>query len=95
VNETRQDANPAVPVAASRQLLGPTTAPVVGEDVKRTDPVGVVLPVDAVSATIAVHVVAPPSVSDEGEHDTLVEVGSTEGAGEDAVIENDRPLLVL
>jgi hypothetical protein len=77
VNVRWQDATPVVPVAANVQLPEPPNAPDVGEAVKLTDPVGVVAPVEAVSVTVAVQVVALPVLSDAGEHETPVDVGST------------------
>jgi hypothetical protein len=96
VKDTRQDATPTELVAASVQLVLPND-PVVGDELKLTDPVGVLAPLEGVSVTIAVHVVALPNVSDVGEQATLVEVGSTAGAGacDVAVTEFDWPLLVL
>jgi hypothetical protein len=76
------------------QLPELPNAPDVGEDVKLTVPVGVVAPLVAVSVTVAVHDVALPTTTDVGEHATLVDVESTVGAGELAVIEEDCPLLV-
>ena len=88
MNVTAQEAVPTVPVAASVQLPELPNAPVVGEDVKLTVPVGVLAPLELVSVTVAVHVVALPVATDVGEHATLVDVGSTD------VIEEDVPLLV-
>ena len=93
VNVRWQDATPVVPVAASVQLPELPNDPDVGEDVKLTDPVGVVAPDEAVSVTVAVHVDALPVATELGEQLTLVDVGS--GAGDVAVIEFDWPLLVL
>ncbi len=73
------DATPVVPVAASVQLPELPNEAVVGEDVKLTDPVGVLAPLDAVSVTVAVHDVALPVLTDAGEQATAVDVGSTAG----------------
>ena len=54
-----QAAMPVVAVALRVQLPG-LKWPVVGEAVKLTVPVGVLAPVDWVSVTVAVHVVAVP-----------------------------------
>ena len=70
------------------QLLELPNTPVVGEDVKLTVPVGVLAPLDAVSVTVAVQVVALPVATDVGEHATCVDVGSTD------VMVEDVPLLV-
>ncbi len=95
VNESRQNAIPAVPLACSVQLAELPNDPVVGELVKPTVPVGVVAPLDAVSLTATVHVVAVPSLTEPGEHATAVAVESIDGAGAlpVAVIDEDSPLL--
>ena len=82
-------------MAASEQLPELPNDPEVGEALRLIIPVGVFAPLEAVSVTVARHVVAAPSVSEVGEHDTLVEVESTVGAGVVAAIEEDWPLLVL
>ena len=74
-----------LPVAASVQLPELPNEPVVGEAVKLTAAVGVLAPLDAVSVTVAVQVVALPVATDEGEQPTLVDVGSSGGAEIDAV----------
>jgi len=71
-----QEAVPFVPAAARAQLPELPNDPVVGADAKLTVPVGVLAPLDAVSVTVAVHVVALPVTTEAGEHPTLVEVGS-------------------
>jgi len=79
VNEIWQDATAVVPVAASVQLPELPNDPDVGEAVKLTDPDGVVAPLDAVSVTVAVHDVALPTTTDDGEQATLVDVGLADG----------------
>jgi hypothetical protein len=76
VNEIWQDATPVVLVAARVQLAGLPNDPDVGADVKLTVPVGVLAPLEAVSVTVAVHVDALPVLTDPGEQDTPVDVGS-------------------
>jgi hypothetical protein len=100
VKEISQDATPIVPIAASAQLPELPNDPVVGEDVKLTDPDGVVAPLDAVSVTVTVHDVVLPTTTESHWRPKLVDVGSTAGAGELAVTELavtelDWPLLVL
>ena len=63
------------PWATSVQLLLPN-APVEGEAETETLPVGAVPPLDDVSVTVTVQVVALPFVTEEGEQLTPVEVGS-------------------
>jgi hypothetical protein len=77
VNVTWQEAVPVVPVGASVQLPEVPNVPVVGDEVKLTVPVGVLTPLDAVSLTVAVHDVAVPVATGEGEHATTVEDGFT------------------
>ena len=81
MNDTSHDATPVVPAAASVQLAELPNDPDVGDAVKLTVPDGVLAPLDAVSVTIAAHEVEPPTVTDEGEQPTLVDVGSTAGGG--------------
>lgn len=79
VNVTEQDAVPSVAVAASvhaRELPNDPTE----SEVKLTWPVGVVAPLDAVSVTVAVHVVGLSMPTEVGEHATAVLVGSGAGA---------------
>ncbi len=90
-----QSAAPVVLLATSVQLPALLNDPVVGELVKLTVPVGALAPLDAVSFTITMHVVALPSVGDAGEQSTVVDVESTVTAGELAVTDPDWPLLVL
>jgi hypothetical protein len=94
VNDTAHDATPVL-VALNMQLPELPNVPDVGEDVKLTEPVGVLAPLDAVSVTVAVHDVPVPTVTDDGEHETLVDVASTGGAGGLAVTNPDWPLLGL
>jgi len=69
-----------VPVTASVQLPELPNDPDVGDAVKLTVPDGVLAPLDAVSVTVAVHDAELPTVTDEGEQPTPVDVGSTVGA---------------
>ena len=62
-----QDAIPVVPVAWRVQLPALPKWPEVGEAVKLTVPVGVLAPLDWVSVTVAVHVVAVPALTELGE----------------------------
>jgi hypothetical protein len=66
-------------VAAKVQFAVLPSDAVVGDAVKPTDPVAVVAPLDAVSVTVAVHVVAFATLTDAGEHDTPVDVESCTG----------------
>ena len=70
------------------QLPELPNTPVVGEDVKLTVPVDVLAPLDAVSVTVAVQVVALPNATDVGERATLVDGGSSD------VTDGEVPLLV-
>jgi hypothetical protein len=71
-----QDAIPTVLVAAKVQFAVLPNDPAVGDAVKLTDPVGVVAPLDAVSVTVALHVVAFATLTDAGEHEAPVDVES-------------------
>ena len=81
VNDTSQYALPinsigdVLVVVPSVQLPESANDPDVGEAEKLTDPDGVVAKIGAVSATVAVQVVALPAVPDPGAHTTLVDVG--------------------
>jgi len=79
VNVIWQDATPAVLVAAKVQFAVVLTDALVDDAVKLTDPVAVVAPLDAVSVTVAVHVVAFATLTDAGEHETPVDVESCIG----------------
>ena len=63
-----QDAIAVVAVAWRVQLPGLAKCPEVREDVKLTVPVGVLAPLDWVSVTVAVQVVAVPVLTELGEH---------------------------
>jgi hypothetical protein len=67
VNVVWQDAIAVVPVAWRVQLPGLANWPAVEEAVKLTVPVGVLAPLDWVSVTVAVQVVAVPVVTGLGE----------------------------
>ena len=83
VNDSSQYAIPAVPVAASAQSPEFPNAPDVGRAVQVTVPVGVLARLEAVSITIAVHVIARPVATDKGEHATPVDVASSAAIGPD------------
>jgi hypothetical protein len=75
VNDTWHVDEPAPLAGASVQLPEPPKEPDVGCEVNLTVPVGLVAPLDAVSVTVAVHVVALPVDTEPGEQLTLVDVG--------------------
>jgi hypothetical protein len=56
------------------QLVGLNVPIPVGATVKLTVPVGTVAPAPSMSATVAVHDVDPPTLTDEGLQETVVEV---------------------
>ncbi len=68
VNDSLQNEIPVVAVPTSVQLPWPPNDPLVGMDVKLTVPIGELPPPETVSVTVAVHAVALPVTTDNGEH---------------------------
>jgi hypothetical protein len=72
-------------VASSVQAAGLGNVPESGEELKLTSPPGVPTGLEAVSVTVALHVVAVPVAGDDGEHKTVVDVASMAAADEGTV----------
>jgi hypothetical protein len=77
--------------AASVQLVGLNVPIPTGATVKPTVPAGTEDPAPSMSATVAVHVVDPPTLTEEGLHATVVEVLRSVAVTEPLV----APLLAL